>query len=203
MFEMRKVGIGLLITAVLPFAVRAQEFAADTVTHDSSGKIYRGKVYRSATMIRAESATPGANPNGATIVIVDIARQTSNTLAPNQKMNMVAHGLGALNKVGIALPVNENPCTSVRGGPPPAGTGCKKLGEETVNGRHTTKWEVTETINGHAGAQTVWVDGNLHSMVKLQFGPFTEELLNIQEGPQPASLFVVPADYRQMDVGGR
>lgn len=189
------------LAAVMPFSVQAQEFSADTVTHDSSGRIYRGKVYRSATMIRAESA--GANPNGATIVIVDIAKQISNTLAPNQKMNMVAHGLGALNKVGIALPVNENPCTSRRGGPPPSGTGCKKLGEETVNGRHTTKWEVTEIINGHAGTQTVWVDGNLHSIVKLHFGPLTEELLNIREGPQPASLFVVPADYRQMDVGGR
>jgi len=47
------------------------------------------------------------------------------------------------------------------------------------------------------------VDGNLHSIVKIQFGPLTEELVNIQEGPQPGSLFVVPADYRQMDVGGR
>lgn len=203
MFAMRKAGITLLIAAGLPFAVQAQEFSADTVTHDSSGKIYRGKVYRSATMIRAESATPGANRNGTTIVIVDIANEISNTLVPNQKMTMVSHGLGALNKVGIALPVDENPCTSVRGGPPPAGTGCKKLGEETVNGHHTTKWEVTEVINGHAGTQMVWVDGNLHTIVKMQFGPFTEELLNIQEGPQPDSLFVVPADYRQMDVGGR
>jgi len=201
MFAMRNAGISLLIAAGLPFAVQAQEFSADTVTHDSSGKIYRGKVFRSATMIRAESA--GADPNRATIVIVDISKQTSNTLVPNQKMNMVAHGLGALNKVGIALPVNENPCTSIRGGPPPASTGCKKLGEETVNGRHTTKWEATEVINGHAGTQTVWVDGNLHSIVKIQFGPLTEELVNIQEGPQPGSLFVVPADYRQMDVGGR
>jgi hypothetical protein len=191
------------LAAVLPFSGHAQEFSADTVTHDSSGKTYRGKIYRSATMIRAESATPGVNPNGATIVIVDIAKQIGNTIAPNQKMTMVSHGLGALNTVGIALPVNENPCTSIRGGPPPTGTACKKLGEETVNGRHTTKWEVTEIINSHAGTQIVWVDGNLHSIVKLQYGPFTEELMNIQEGTQPARLFVVPADYRRMDVGGR
>jgi hypothetical protein len=194
----------LVMGTFLPVSAVAQEFSADTISYDSSGKIIRGKVYRGATMIRAESAMPAAGPNRQTFLIVDTAKQVSYTIVPSQKMIMVAHGLGALNKAGIALPVNENPCNSIRGGPAPAGTACKKLGEETVNGRHTTKWEVTEMINGHAGTQVVWVDGNLHSIIKMQFAALmTMELQNIQEGPQAASLFAVPADYRQMDVGGR
>jgi hypothetical protein len=185
-----------------PLAMHAQEYSADALSYDSSGKVIRGQVYRGATMIRAES-TPGAGPSRESFVIVDTAKQVSYTIVPSQKMIIVAHGLAALNKVGIALPVNENPCTSVRGGPAPTGTACKQLGEETVNGRHATKWEVTEMINGHADIQVVWVDGNLHSIVKMQYASSTIDMQNIQEGPQPASLFVVPADYRQMDVGGR
>jgi len=198
-----KYAVAFLAVALAPFVVQAQEFSADVVTHDQSGKTIRGKGYRGATMVRAESATPGAGANGSTFVIVDTAKQLAYTIVPTQKMIMVVHGLAALNKAGILLPVNENPCTPIRGGPAPAGTSCKKLGEETVDGRHTTKWEITEMINGQAGTQLVWVDGNLHSIVKMQYGPSIIELQNIQEGPQSPSLFVVPADYRQMDVGGR
>jgi len=70
-------------------------------------------------------------------LIVDTAKQLSYTIVPSQKMIMVAHGLGALNKVGIALTVDENPGNSTPGGRAPAGTSCKKLGPETVNGRRT------------------------------------------------------------------
>lgn len=181
----------------------AQDFSADAVTQDASGHIFRGKIYRNGNMIRAESTAPGPAAQRTTIVIVDTVKQTSYTMVSNEKVMLVAHGLGALDKVGIALPVNENPCTSVRGNPASAAASCKKLGEETVNGRHATKWEVNETINGQKGTQTVWVDASLHSAVKIQFRAFTQELLDIKEGPQSASLFVVPADYRQMDVGGR
>jgi hypothetical protein len=195
--------VAFLAAMLTPLAVQAQEFSADTVTHDASGKTFRGKLYRNATMIRAEGDAASSRGGDPMLVIVDIAKQVSYSIVPSSKTIMVAHGLGALNKVGIALPVNENPCTFIRGGPPPAGTSCQKLGEEMVNGRHATKWEVTDVINGHAGTQVVWVHGNLHSAVKLQFGPFTEELLNIREGPQPASLFELPSGYRQLDVGGR
>ena len=195
--------VAILAGIVSPLAAKAQDFSADSVTRDASGHTFRGKIYRGGTMVRAESAAPGQAPNRATVVIVDTAKQISYTLVPGQKLMMVAHGLGALNKVGIALPINENPCSSMAGAPAPKGASCKKLGEETVNGRQTTKWVLTDTINGRPGTQTVWVDAGLHSAVKVQYGALTQELLNVQQGPQPANLFVVPADYRQMDVKGR
>lgn len=196
--------VAILAAVVSPLAAKAQDFSADSVTRDASGHTFRGKIYRSGSMVRAESTAPGQAPNDrAIVVIVDTGKQISYTLVPSQKLMMVAHGLGALNKVGIALPINENPCTSMAGGPAPKGASCKKLDEEAVNGRHTTKWTLTDTINGHSETQTVWVDAALHSAVKVQYGALTQELLNVQQGPQPANLFVVPADYRQMDVKGR
>jgi hypothetical protein len=47
----------------------------------------------------------------------------------------------------------------------------------------------------------VWVDTKLHCVVKTDEGGGIE-LRNIQEGPQPASLFEVPAGYTNFDMGG-
>jgi hypothetical protein len=73
------------------------------------------------------------------------------------------------------------------------------LGEETVNGRHTLTWEVSETMRGQSGTQYVWVDVKLHCIVKMQMGPSTMELQNIGKGPQPASIFALPTGYQVMD----
>ena len=200
---MRTKYITIFIAAVVSLTVQAQEFSADTVTHDSSGKIFRGKVYRSATMIRAGADAASSNDGDPTFIIVDIPKQVSNTVIPNRKAIMVAHGTAALNKAGIALPINENPCMPTSGSPPSTRTSCKNLGEETVNGRHTVKWEVSETMRGQSSTQYVWVDAKLHCIVKMQMGQSTMELQNIQEGPQPATLFALPTGYQVMDVGGR
>ena len=198
---MRTTYITIFIAAVVSLTAQAQEFSADTVTHDSSGRILRGKLYRSATMIRAGADAASSNGD-PTFTIVDIPKQVSNTVIPNRKGIMVAHGMAALNKVGIALPVNENPCTPTSGGSPSTRTSCRNLGEETVNSRHTVKWEVSETMRGQSGTQYVWVDAKLHCIVKMQIGQSIMELQNIREGPQPASLFALPTGYQVMDVGG-
>jgi hypothetical protein len=58
-----------------------------------------------------------SNGGDPTFIIVDIPKQVSNTDIPNRKgIMVVAHGMAALNKAGIALPVNENPCTPTSGG---------------------------------------------------------------------------------------
>jgi len=154
-------------------------------------------------MIRAGADATPSNDGDPTFIIVDIPKQVSNTVMPNRKAIMVAHGMAALNKAGIALPANENLCTPTNAGPDPTRTSCKNLGEETVNGRHTVKWEVSETMRGQSGTQYVWVDAKLHCIVKMQMRQSTMELQNIHEGPQPASLFALPTGYQVMDVGGR
>jgi hypothetical protein len=106
---MRTKYILIFLAAVVPLTVQAQEFSADTVTHDLSGRIFRGKLYRGATMIRAGADAAPSKDGDPTFIIVDIPKQVSNTVMPNRKAIMVAHGMAALNKAGIALPVNEKP----------------------------------------------------------------------------------------------
>ena len=47
-----------------------------------------------------------------------------------------------------------------------------------------------------------WLDPKLRFPVKWQGKDGSGEMRNIQEGPQPASLFEVPAGYTKMDMGG-
>jgi len=75
---------------------------------------------------------------------------------------------------------------------------CHKIGDETVNGRTTVKYEGTSD-DGNAGS--VWIDTKLHFPVKWQGKNGAGELRNIEEGAQPSSLFVVPAGYQKMDLG--
>jgi hypothetical protein len=196
--------VSIIVLALAPLAAPAQEFSADLVTHDtSSGRTTRGKVYRGASMIRAEATPQSGNATDPGVfLIVDVAQQKSYTIVSSRKAIMVAHGRAALNKASIALPFNENPCVPSDGGTLPSGSSCKELGEETVNGRHTVKWAMSETLGGHPATQYVWVDPKLHCLVKIQAWQSTVELQNIQEGPQPALLFALPTGYQTMDVGG-
>ena len=76
---------------------------------------------------------------------------------------------------------------------------CHKVGSETVNGRSTVKYEGTNA-KGEAGA--AWFDSKLRFPVKWDGKNGGGEMQNIQEGPQPASLFDIPAGYTKMDMGG-
>jgi hypothetical protein len=77
------------------------------------------------------------------------------------------------------------------------GETCKMLGIETVNGRACERWEVTRK---NSSKTTAWIDQKLHFPIKMQRvdGSVTE-ITNIKEGPQDASLFTVPAEYRSFD----
>jgi hypothetical protein len=80
----------------------------------------------------------------------------------------------------------------------PTGGSCHKVGNETVNGRSTIKYEGK---SDDGGITDVWLDPKLRFPVKWQNNHNTGELRNIQEGSQPASLFAIPADYQKMDMG--
>jgi hypothetical protein len=194
----------LLAVVLAPLSASAQEFSADEITHDSAGNVERSRVYRTATMIRAEAtASPGNSADPEFLLIVDVAKQTSYSIISSRKAILVSHGKAALNKASIALPVNANPCMPITGDPPAANTACKKLSEETVNGRQTVKWEMSVAMGGQSTTLYLWVDPNLRCIVKEQALQSTVEFQNIREGPQPASLFALPAGYQMRDVGGR
>jgi hypothetical protein len=74
----------------------------------------------------------------------------------------------------------------------------RKIGNETVHGRSSVRYEGTNA-KGETG--DVWVDPKLRFPVKWEGKRGSRELRNIQEGTQPASLFEIPGDYKKFDMG--
>jgi hypothetical protein len=79
---------------------------------------------------------------------------------------------------------------------------CQKVGAETINGRSTQKWEFTSAVFGKQSKSYQWIDPQLYIAVKHADDHSVRELRNIQEGPQPDSLFEIPADYRKVTSPG-
>jgi hypothetical protein len=77
--------------------------------------------------------------------------------------------------------------------------GCQNLGADTVNGRPATKWQLTYKRSGKTGY--AWIDPHLHYLVKMQdpAAQTTMQVREVKEGPQPTSLFAIPAGYTKMD----
>ena len=173
-------------------AAHAVEFSADSVAHNSVGQTHVSKIYVSNGMVRVE-------PAGLTSYeILDTAKPAGYFIVPGKKLCVVqplimaAHNASAFN-VGVT------PCIKLMG------TGgfatCKKLGADKVNGRPTEKWQLIQTGPGGTNGMgqsftsTVWIDRGLGAIVKAESVRGTLEYRNLHMGPQPASLFAIPAGY--------
>jgi outer membrane lipoprotein-sorting protein len=78
----------------------------------------------------------------------------------------------------------------------------KLLGTETRNGRSVEKWELVTTQPGGQTTRSLqWYDPRLQLAIREELpGGLARELINIQEGPQPNSLFQVPSGYTKMEM---
>jgi hypothetical protein len=87
-----------------------------------------------------------------------------------------------------------NPCAGGTGN-----TNCVRVGNESVNGYETVRWDYTSS----AGVRTrAWLSTRLRFPIKTQDDDGSSmEFSNIAEGPQPASLFAIPAGYQKVDIG--
>jgi outer membrane lipoprotein-sorting protein len=76
------------------------------------------------------------------------------------------------------------------------------VGKEELNGRTTEKWELTMTRpGGQSNIIYQWYDPELKVNIREERpGGFVSELRNIKIGKQPADLFTVPADYKEVNV---
>lgn len=79
------------------------------------------------------------------------------------------------------------------------GASCHKVGNETINGRDTVKYETT---NASGDVSHFWLDPKLRFPVKWQGKNNDGELRNIQEGTQTANLFEAPAGFTKMNMPG-
>ena len=189
--------VTLLMIASL--ALAQTEFSADIVnTEKSEGP--QAKVYFGKDKIRFEPMKK--DPRGGGALIVDLSSQTSTVLMEEQHMYMQLpqqmanqRNMYHFFRAGDV----ENACTDWLAQSWNKGGSCHKVGNETVNGRSTVKYEGTNS-KGESG--TMWLDPTLRFPVKWQGrNGSAGELQNIKEGSQPASLFEIPSGYTKFDMG--
>lgn len=179
------------------FALAQTEFSADVYNDkkaDSPAKMYFGK-----DKMRFESADKDMRHGGA--MILDLASQTSTVVMDSQQMYMQVPQQMASQRLTynfFRTGDAENACSDWLQMAANKGGTCHKIGNETVNGRNTVKYEGTNA-KGETGY--VWLDPKLRFPVKWQGKDGSGgELRNIQEGSQPASLFEIPAGYKKFEM---
>jgi hypothetical protein len=189
--------VALLILANFAFA--QTEFSADVVNNERGDK-GPTKVYFGKDKMRFD-AKDDSESRGGGAVIFDLSKESWVVLMAKQHMYMEMpskmmenRGMFAFFKSGDV----DNACSDWLKLERNKGGTCHKVGSETVNGRNTVKYEGT---NASGETSSVWLDSKLRFPVKWQGKNNGGEMRNIQEGPQPASLFEIPAGYTKMDMG--
>lgn len=187
----------LMFFATLAFS--QAEFSAEIV-NDKQPNANHAKIFFGKDKMRVESLEHEGKGAGA--FIVNMATHTSTVLMDQQHMYMEMPQQMASRQHSydfFRVHDAEDACSDWLAQERNKGGSCRKVGNETVNGRNAVKYEGTNA-KGESG--TVWIDPKLQFPVKWQ-GKNGEagELQNIQEGSQPANLFEVPAGYTKFDMG--
>ena len=174
------------------------QFSADMKMSGRGSENMGGKIFFGGQKTRFEMSAGGHD----VIMISDAAKKVSYMVMPQQHMYMeMSAGAGPMRGRGPRMPDAKpldpsNPCSAE------PDMSCKKVGSETVNGRSCDKWEFTSKSDPSKN-HTAWIDQKLHFPIKnVGAAGDVWELQNVAEGPQPASLFEVPAGYQKMDMGG-
>jgi Domain of unknown function (DUF4412) len=177
-------------------AFAQQDFSADYVDTSEGKSTNKAKIYATKDKMRIE---PEGSQGGA--MIVNFSVHNSYGLMPEQKMYMEfpqGQGPGSQWSRKLFRPSDvENSCVEWLKLAANRGGTCKKVGNETINGRSTVKFEGTDA-KGKTGY--AWVDRKIGFPVKWQEQNDTWELHNIKEGSQPASLFEVPSGYQKFQM---
>ncbi len=188
----------LLLQMAVAQVPQISPFSADmqiTSMGDRGPRDVTGQVYVGSGHIRMNMDSAGH----ATVMITDLASQTTDILLVEQKM-YIEHKAGQMpgrNAGNVTQELKsydpQNPCANQ-----PDIT-CKKIGTETVSGRTCDHWQITDKQDR---VTDLWIDQKLHFPVKVVSKDSTMLLTNIKEGQPDASLFQVPAGYHKLDMGG-
>ncbi len=194
----------LIAIAWLPHFVsvaNASQFSADIVSTNADGQPAGppGKVYVSNDKVRIE--TPDVARG---FFIIDSATNSAFFVRPSQRVFMDAKQSSPLTQ--ILVPVDpEDPCRkwqAMAGNAGATETGgqwrCNRIGQAIIEGREAISYSA---VSPREKANTQWIDQDLEFLVRSQTdNGIVIDLKNIQEGPQPASLFEIPASYSKFDA---
>jgi hypothetical protein len=225
MFDHTRAVCFLVIVLAASITFAQTEFSADLVDLQKPGAPTLAKIYfvEDKRRIEMKAASgedtivvrvvqPTASKRGVHLqvggrgdtIIMDLATNTSIVLWPGQK-SYVQESLKKLAPAELyglyafIQPKNaDDACREWMQRKGAEGESCRNLGGEMVNGRSTVKYE----LSCYGEVCRLWIDRSLHVLVKRETKWNGTELRNIQEGPQPASLFEVPAGYNSKTLGG-
>jgi len=187
----------LLLSASAP----AQDFSAQGISHGGAGNTITSKVFASGGKVRIESQEENVPAvERGSYSILDLMQQASYVVNPGRKTVLQQSPVQA--RTNLAQ-FNGDPCAQRNQGASNSGT-CGKAGTETINGRSADRYEVRQSLRGQPYNVNIWVDARLHIVLKMEMnGAAMYELRDVHEGPQPAALFEIPADYQKVTLQGR
>jgi hypothetical protein len=184
-------GVVFALTIAASASAQApQQFKADIrMSGGSLSAPATGVMYFGGSKIRMELSAEGQQIT----LIQDPASGSLLMIMPSERMYMETSPGMAPVQAPRAGPMDPaNPCAGGRA------TSCSSLGDETVNGYATRKWQYQ--VDGQT--ETAWIATQLRFPVRLVSADgTTTDYSNVTTGPQPASLFSPPSDYVRMEMG--
>jgi hypothetical protein len=180
---LKKISAALLFTLFISHLAMAMEFSADTVStfkggHETKGKInYRPDRFRMEIKFQEDM-----------IVITRVDKKVVWNIMPAQKMYMeMPYNFQNKPKVEEKF---EGEIER------------KEVGRETIDGHPTIKYLITYKLNNKTDQVFQWMATDINFPLKAAAvdGSWTQEFKNVKMGPQPESLFDLPAGYQKMQM---
>jgi hypothetical protein len=188
----------------------APQFSADVVVWNKRGSPAHMKLFVGNKKARLDRQQDLSGYHSVQSLIVDSEAHSVFLLIPEKKSYVESTKLAADFSHGASIfrPKDlSNPCAEwieLERKYNNLALRCKKLGDETLNGRKTEKWEGSATPAGGWG--DIWFDPELRYVIKLWSYPRDAALLRgydleqIELGQQPDSLFELPDGYVRMSL---
>lgn len=142
------IGIFLLVSSVTAIAQSAVEFSAESVESQPGQEERKGRLYVGKDRVRSD-----IDMNGEKIIqIIDLAGQEAIVINVAQKSYMRRRASDHEVKAQASSSADADPCAGMQN------LVCKKTGVETVNGRKTLKWEISNPAAAQDATMRFWVD---------------------------------------------
>ena len=180
-------------------AVHAQEgFSADVVELKRSGTPVVAKMYYAQERMRVEpqNMTPRNSPPIAFILYLKTQTEYMMLLRDRVYSEIPPAGDWQIYTSFRSGDVDDACSIWDKGSPSHSGA-CRKVGDDTINGRAAVKYE-GRCSKGQPCY--IWIDRRLRLLVKWENGPNGRELRNIQEGNQLPDLFEIPRGFKRVQA---
>jgi hypothetical protein len=184
----------LLFLSAYGTAFSQVEFSAD-VFNMSGGTKQTTKIFVGKDKLRVES---GHNGDESAPEILDLDTRLARLVVADRKTYMQApEGLSLQRGYAFFRAENaDSTCAQWQKLVLLTGSSCRVAGPATIDGRTATEYE-GKSPDGNL--THVWMDSKLNFPIKWDGKNGGGELHNIQESPQPDSLFEIPADYKKIE----